>query len=491
MTRAPAEVLAALGSPRLVVVGDLMVDRYLTGVVERISPEAPIQVLRAESESERLGGAASVAADVAALGAQVTLVGVVGDDPAAARLPQLARAMGVTLEAVAEPGRRTTIKTRHLARSQSGAQQVLRVDSETAAPLAPKTESAVIERLRALVVGAQGILVSDYAKGLLTPRVLETLIAHGRKAGIPVVVDPKGDAFARYRGATCITPNRAEARRATGVEIPDAAAAEEAAARLLKDTGVDFVLVTLDRDGMYLKAGAARGVHIPTTPREVFDVTGAGDMVLAVLAMGLASGATPLESATLANVAAGLEVEHVGVVPITRSEIAARLASEGRGGSKEVVRADLPALLRRERAAKRRIVFTNGCFDVLHAGHVRYLTAARAEGDVLIVGLNSDGSVRRMQKPGPPRPVNAQADRIEVLSALSMVDHVVVFDEDTPEALIREVQPDVLVKGADWADKGVVGRDLVEARGGKVVLVPLLEGRSTTRTLERLSGDRA
>jgi D-beta-D-heptose 7-phosphate kinase / D-beta-D-heptose 1-phosphate adenosyltransferase len=484
VTRAPADVLAALDAPRLVVVGDLMIDRYVTGVVERISPEAPIQVLRAESESERLGGAASVAADVAALGARAVLVGVVGADAAAQRLPDLARSMGVELEAVPEAGRRTTIKTRHLARSHAGSQQVLRVDSETAVPLAPAAEQALLARLAAVLPGAQGILVSDYAKGLLTPKVLAALVAHGRQARIPVVVDPKGDRFERYRGATCITPNRSEAHRATGVEIRDAAGAEAAAARLLADTGVAFVLVTLDRDGMYLKAGPAQGVHIATTPREVFDVTGAGDMVLAVLAMGLASGATPLEAATLANVAAGLEVEHVGVVPISRSEIAARLASQGRGGSKQLDRGDVAAMVVRERAAGRRIVFTNGCFDVLHAGHVRFLTAARAHGAVLVVGLNGDASVRRLK--GPERPVNPVSDRVEVLSALAMVDHVVVFDEDTPEALIREVEPDVLAKGADWAEKGVVGRESVEARGGKVVLLPLLEGRSTTRTVERL-----
>jgi D-beta-D-heptose 7-phosphate kinase / D-beta-D-heptose 1-phosphate adenosyltransferase len=486
VTRAPADVLAALDAPRLVVVGDLMLDRYVTGVVERISPEAPIQVLRAESESERLGGAASVAADVAALGARTVLVGVVGADAAAERLPGLARAMGVELAAVPEAGRRTTIKTRHLARSHAGAQQVLRVDAETAVPLGPDAEKALLAKLAAVLPGAQGILVSDYAKGLLTPKLLAALIAHGREARIPVVVDPKGDRFERYRGATCITPNRSEAQRATGVEVRDLAGVETAAARLLQDTGVSFVLVTLDRDGMYLKEGAAKGVHIPTTPREVFDVTGAGDMVLAVLAMGLASGATPLEAATLANVAAGLEVEHIGVVPITRPEIAARLSSEGRGGTKRVDRAAVKALVARERAAHRRIVFTNGCFDVLHAGHVRFLTAARAQGDVLFVGLNGDASVRRLK--GPARPVNGVSDRVEVLSALSMVDHVVEFDEDTPEALIRELEPDVLVKGQDWAAKGVVGREFVEARGGRVVLLPLLEGRSTTSTLERLKG---
>lgn len=484
VTRPPADVLAALQRPRLVVVGDLMVDRYVTGVVERISPEAPIQVLRAEAEDERLGGAASVAADTAALGAVTVLVGVVGDDAAAARVPALAHAAGVTPELVVEHGRRTTLKTRHLARSQAGQQQVLRVDSESATPLSSAAEADLLRLLERVLPGAQGVLVSDYAKGLLTPRVLEALTAFGRRARVPVVVDPKGERFERYRGATCITPNRAEAARASGIAVSDPASAGRAAEALLAGTGVDFVLITLDRDGMLLRERGGPAVHIPTTPREVFDVTGAGDMVLAVLALGLASGATPHESAALANVAAGLEVEHVGVVPIRREEIAARLASQGRGGTKEVSRADLGALVARERARQHSIAFTNGCFDVLHAGHVRYLSAAKAEGDVLIVGLNADASVRRLK--GPSRPVNAAADRLEVLSALSMVDHVVLFEEDTPEALIREIAPDVLVKGADWAAKGVVGRELVEARGGRVVLVPLLEGRSTTGTLAKL-----
>lgn len=485
MTRTPAEVLARLRPARLVVVGDLMVDRYVTGVVERISPEAPIQVLRTEAEDERLGGAASVAADTAALGARTLLVGVVGDDAVAARVPELAKAAGITTEVVVEPGRRTTLKTRHLARSQAGQQQVLRVDHESAAPLSAAAEQALLERLARVLPGAEGVLVSDYAKGLLTPRVLEALFAFGRRAGVPVLVDPKGDHYERYRGATGITPNRSEAARATGIAVPDAAAAGRAAEALLAQTEAGFLLVTLDRDGMLLKERGRPPVHLPTTPREVFDVTGAGDMVLAVLALGLASGATPLEAAGLANVAAGLEVEHVGVVPIRREEIAARLASEGRGGTKEVARADLPALVARARAERRRIVFTNGCFDVLHAGHVRYLTAAKAEGDLLIVGLNDDASVRRLK--GPTRPVNGADDRAEVLSALRMVDAVVRFAEDTPLALIEAIQPDVLVKGADWAERGVVGREVVEARGGRVVLVPLLEGRSTTATLARLA----
>jgi D-beta-D-heptose 7-phosphate kinase/D-beta-D-heptose 1-phosphate adenosyltransferase len=484
MSRSPAEVLAALDAPRLVVLGDLMVDRYVQGVVERVSPEAPIPVLRAERETERLGGAASVAADVAVLGAATTLIGVVGDDALAARVPVLAHALGIHLAAAAEPGRRTSLKTRHLAQRHAGSQQVLRVDSESTTPIRPATEEVVLAHVAAAMHGAQGLLLSDYAKGLLTPRVLEAAFALGRRAGVPVLVDPKGERYERYRGATCITPNRAEAARATGVALHDLAGAEQAAERLLGQTGCPFVLITLDRDGMYLKEQGRPGTHIPTTPREVFDVTGAGDMVLAVLAMGLASGASALEAAALANVAAGLEVEHVGVVPITRAEISARLARGGQGGSKRVARAEVAALAERERAAGRRVVFTNGCFDVLHAGHVRFLAAARDEGDLLVVGLNSDASVRRLK--GERRPVNGVEDRVEVLSGLSSVDVVVVFEEDTPAALIADVLPDVLVKGQDWAEKGVVGSEVVQARGGRVVLLPLLPGRSTTATIERM-----
>lgn len=486
MTRSAAEVLASLARPRLIVVGDVMVDRYVQGVVTRVSPEAPIPVLRADGTSERLGGAASVAADVAALGATAVLVGVVGDDALAASVPALAAAVGVELSTVAEPGRLTTLKTRHLAARHASSQQVLRVDTETSGPIAPATEQAVLAAFARALQGAQGVLLSDYAKGLLTPRVLEGVLEAARARGLPVLVDPKGERYERYRGATCITPNRGEAAQATGLEVRDLPGAERAAERLLAQAGCPFVLVTLDRDGMYLKERGHPGVHIPTTPREVFDVTGAGDMVLAVLAVALCSGATPLEAATLANVAAGLEVEHVGVVPLTRSEIAARLAAEGQGGSKLLTREDAVAVVGRARAAGKRIVFTNGCFDVLHAGHVRYLAAARAEGDLLLVGLNDDASVTRLK--GPGRPVNPQEDRVEVLSALAAVDHVVLFGEDTPEALIRALQPDVLVKGEDWAQKGVVGSDIVEARGGRVLLLPLLAGRSTTATIQKIRG---
>jgi D-beta-D-heptose 7-phosphate kinase/D-beta-D-heptose 1-phosphate adenosyltransferase len=485
VSRAPADVLAALGSPRVVVVGDLILDRYITGLVERISPEAPIQVLAVESDERRLGGAGSVAAALAVLGARPVLVGVVGRDDSGAEVARQARAAGVEIVAVEDPARPTSLKTRHLARSHSIPQQVLRVDREVTSPVAGAVEDAVLAAVARALEGADVALLSDYQKGLLTPRVTAAVVAWGRRTGRPVVVDPKGEDFERYRGATGVKPNRPQAARIAGIAVRTPADAARAADVILERFGFDFALVTLDRDGMCLRERSGGTTELRSTPREVFDVTGAGDMVLATLGVALGSGATPAEAAALANVAAGLEVEKVGVVPVTREEIAARLGEHGLVlGSKVVERPKAAALARRLREAGRRIVFTNGCFDVLHAGHVRYLAFAREQGDVLVVGVNGDDSVRRLK--GAGRPVSPAADRGVVLAALAAVDHVVVFHEDDPLALIREVEPDVLVKGEDWREKGVVGREVVEARGGKVVLAPLLEGRSTTATIQRM-----
>jgi D-beta-D-heptose 7-phosphate kinase/D-beta-D-heptose 1-phosphate adenosyltransferase len=485
VTRSLTAALRSLGSPRVVVIGDLMVDRYVAGAVERISPEAPIQVLRVESTEERLGGAASVAAFARVLGARTTAVGAVGEDEAAGRLATLARDAGIELLAVPVAGRRTAVKTRHLAHGHSGPQQVLRVDEESVAPVEGEAGARLLARALEAVARADAVLLSDYAKGALTPSLLRAVIDAARAARVPVIVDPKGDRYERYRGATCVTPNRAEARQATGVVVRDAASAAEAASRLVRELDLDFALITLDRDGMWLQVAGAPGEALPTTPREVYDVTGAGDIVVATLGIALASGALPTEAAQLANVAAGLEVERIGVVPVTREEIAARLAQGPEAAEGKLVpRAEVAAVVARHRAAGRRVVFTNGCFDVLHAGHVRYLAAARALGDVLVVGLNADGSVRRLK--GEGRPVNPEEDRVAVLSALASVDHVVVFEEDRAVRIVAEVAPDVLVKGEDWREKGVDGRESVEARGGRVVLLPLLQGRSTTETLRRL-----
>jgi D-beta-D-heptose 7-phosphate kinase/D-beta-D-heptose 1-phosphate adenosyltransferase len=485
VSRTPAEVLRAVGSPRVVVVGDLLVDRYVTGRVDRLSPEAPVPVLAVESDERRLGGAGSVAHDLAVLGARATLVGVLGEDAEAETFRAAARGAGIALEAVVDGARPTSLKTRHLAHTHSTPQQVLRVDREVTRDVEGAVERSLLAALDRALAGADAALVSDYRKGLLTPAVLARVAAWSKRTGKPSVVDPKREDLEAYAGATGIKPNRAQAARVAGHAIETEADARRAAESILERFGFDFVLVTLDRDGMALATRGGGFASLRTAPREVFDVTGAGDMVLAVLGLVLGSNGTPAEAAALANVAAGLEVEKVGVVPIPREEIAARLAGDG-GVPADRKLVDRPAaagLARRLREAGRRIVFTNGCFDVLHAGHVRYLEAARALGDVLIVGLNADDSVTRLK--GAGRPVNAVADRAAVLCGLASVDHVVVFHEDDPLALVREVLPDVLAKGADWKDKGVVGRDVVEARGGRVELIPLLEGRSTSATLAR------
>lgn len=487
MSASLSQVLGRLGSPRFLVVGDLLLDRYLTGAVDRISPEAPIQVLRVESSDERFGGAGAVAHNLTVLGGRTRLLGVVGSDRAAERMHALAHECGFELEAVPDPARRTSVKTRHLAHSHTFNQQVLRVDEESTEPLAGTTELAVLERARGQLGDVDCVLLSDYGKGVVTERVAQGIITAAREVGIPVLVDSKRADLGRFRGATAITPNRPETARATGIEIHALEAAERAATKLIDAVELDFALITLDKEGMYLKerAGSAAGVHLPITPREVFDVTGAGDMVVSVLAFGIASGVRPYDSAALANVAAGLAVERVGAVPITREEIQARLVHEGRSSSaKRIDATELEALGERLRAAKRRIVFTNGCFDILHAGHVRYLSEAKRLGDVLVVGVNSDDSVERLK--GPERPLNGLEDRLEVLCGLAVVDHVVSFADDVPVPLVEALRPDVLVKGADYRDKVVEGRDIVEAYGGKVVLVDLLEGRSTTGLVEKI-----
>ena len=483
--RSIARILHGLGAPRVLVIGDVVLDRYVVGRVERISPEAPIQVLHVESTTERLGGAAFAAQAAAALGARVTLFGVVGDDDAASRMRDLAGQSDIDLVLVAESGRATTVKTRHIAHSHIMAQQVLRVDDETLRPLDDTTEAVLRDALRERLAESDAVLVNDYGKGTLTAELLQDLIADARDASVPVIVDPhKERDFTRYRGATGVTPNRPETARATGLPVDDVEEARTAGRKLLDDLDLQFALITLDRDGMLLQGRDADGLHIATTPREVFDVTGAGDTVLSAFGVALASGASPSEAATLANVAAGLQVEHMGVWPVSAEEIAARLHATGQDPvAKRLQFSDLEALGERLRARGKRIVFTNGCFDLLHAGHVAYLTEAKAQGDVLVVGLNDDDSVRGLK--GPDRPLNTLADRAMILAGLAAVDYVVPFAEDTPIRLVESLLPDVLVKGMDWKDKGVVGRDVVEAHGGRVVLVDLLEGRSTTDLVRR------
>ncbi len=483
MTADLLRAIEELPQPAVLVVGDPILDRYVSGTVERISPEAPIQVLRHDREHESLGGMTAVAANLARLGARVRLAGLLGDDAEGERLRSLLRDAGIPDDGlVAEAGRPTTVKTRYVAASQHARQQILRVDREERGAGGAEAERALLGAVRAALADADVMVLSDYGKGTLAR--CAGMIEAARHAGVKVIVDPKGKDFARYRGATAITPNRSEAGAATGRAILTAADAAAAARDILERLDLETVFVTLDRDGIFVLERGAEGAAIRTDPREVYDVTGAGDNVIAVLAYCFAGGLSPVTAAFLANVAGGIAVERFGVVTVGWDEIAARIAAGSGGHAKLVDTALLERLLDSARSGGRKIVFTNGCFDVLHAGHVDLLRQARAFGDLLVVGLNDDASVRRLK--GAGRPVNALPARAAVLGGLASVDYVVAFAEDTPKEIIERVRPDVLVKGEDWRDKGVVGREFVEAHGGRVELVRLVEGFSTTDTIRKL-----
>jgi D-beta-D-heptose 7-phosphate kinase/D-beta-D-heptose 1-phosphate adenosyltransferase len=457
-----------------------MLDEYVEGEVGRISPEAPVPVVRVRNESQRLGGAANVANSLAALGARVSLAGAIGEDSCGHALLALCQANGIGTEGVRTAGGRPT--TRKL-RVMSQRHQLVRMDWESTAIL---EDSIALDGVRGLGAGSApvAIVISDYAKGFLTPRVLQSLIAEGRERGVPVIVDPKRPDYAAYRGATVLTPNLREFREAVGdaqlPPNPDALA--RAAEPLLASTGIGAFVITLGELGMVVVRAGEPPAWFPAIRREVFDVTGAGDAVVTVLALSLAAGADLLSAARLANVAGSIAVSKVGAAVIRPDEL---LRAVTPASAEKVHELDsLGHQLDWWRTEGRRIVFTNGCFDVLHVGHLSLLRQAAAQGDVLVVGINSDASVGRLK--GPERPLMPQAERAALLAGLDCVNAVAVFDEDTPLEMIRFVRPDVLVKGADYRIDQVVGRDLVEAAGGKVVLVPLVPDRSTSGIVARM-----
>jgi len=487
------DLVQRLGQPRVLVVGDLMLDRYVWGDAARISQEAPVLLLQADRREERLGGASSVATLLRALGARVSLAGVLGPDADGDRVRGMLVDLGVDAEAVlTDPDRPSTVKERYVGRAQARhPQQILRVDYEVRVALSAGMEANLLRAVKEQLGRADVVLVSDYDKGVCTPALLAGLIAAARAHGTRVLADPlRGGDYRKYHGCAAITPNRLEAGLATGRTLYDTTTALEAAAELRERLDLEAAIVTLDKEGMALAHADGRREVFPTRPRQVYDITGAGDMVLAVLGMALAAGADYGPAIRLANVAGGLEVEKIGVATVTRDEIlhdilhaAARPGHEtGLGKARD--RAALLAELARQRAVGRRVAFTNGCFDVLHAGHVQYLHEARAQADLLVVGLNDDASVRALK--GSDRPLNPVEARALVLAALEAVDYVTVFGEATPLALIEAVRPDVLVKGADYRRADVVGGDLVESYGGRVHLASLRHGFSTTALLRRL-----
>ena len=478
-----------MGHPRILVVGDLILDRYVWGDAERISQEAPVPLLRADRREHRLGGASSVATMLQALGAEVTLASGVGVDTEAALVRRLLADHAIDDHLVVDlPDRPTTLKERYIGRAQDRhPQQMMRVDYEVRDPIPIDVEKALRDRLRQAVKSADVVLISDYDKGVCTPGLLRALIDDCRKNDVRVIADPiRGRNYARYQGVHCMTPNRLEAQLATGLTIAHPNDALDVGRTLVEQLGMEAALVTLDRDGMALVRSDGRSEIVPTRPRQVYDITGAGDMVLSVVGLCLAAGADYDEAAALGNVAGGLEVEKIGVALLSREEILRDLFNHHQPErSKRPALPELRAEIQRRQRAGQKVVFTNGCFDILHVGHARLLRQAAALGDFLVVGLNSDGSVRRLK--GDSRPINGEEARAELLGSLGCVDAVSIFGEDTPLELIRAILPDILVKGGDYRPEEVVGRDEVEANGGELVLIPLVEGHSTTGIAERLA----
>jgi D-beta-D-heptose 7-phosphate kinase/D-beta-D-heptose 1-phosphate adenosyltransferase len=476
-----------LGTPKVLLVGDFILDSYVYGDAERISPEAPVAVLKVVDRQFRCGGAGSVAADIAALGGKPLCVGVVGRDENADRLRAMLAEVGADVTALlAVDGRPTTSKQRLIGLAQHRhRQQLLRIDEESDALLDAGVYDRLLEAYRQYLGQADIVCLQDYRKGVLTEDLCLKMIRMAKERGKRVLVDPPlGQDFGKFAGACLITPNRKEAGMAAGFAVETLQDAARAAGILAERLQLEAAVITLDKEGAWLKT-ADRSEHVPTIARMVYDVTGAGDMVLAMLAMAIAAGCDFTTAVQLANLAGGLEVEKFGTATVSVDEIVNEILSRSRGQLGKIREAGALANdLKYHRQQKHRIVFTNGCFDVLHPGHIQYLGFCKAQGDVVVLGLNSDASVRQIK--GPTRPINNQHDRAAVLAGLESVDFIVVFEEPDPLSLIRQVRPDILVKGADWAEKGVVGREFVESYGGKVVLAPLVDGKSSTATIQKI-----
>ena len=500
-----AHILSTIGRPNILLVGDFMLDKYVWGEVKRISQEAPIPVINVTSEEARPGGAGSVANNLAELGAKVYCCGVIGNDDAGKQLREMLNNLGVETDGIVEDcDRPTTVKVRmmgHLQSAGRGVQQLLRIDYEKTDEIKGKIQDEIIDKIKNKAQHIDVILISDMNKGVVSKQIVEAVIKcgsppqggaysaalrEGGKQKIPIIVDPRyGGDYGNYKGATAIAPNRYEAELSTGIKITGIDSLKAAGKKLLKDLSLECVIITVDKDGMFLYNKNGECNLIPTVPKDVYDVSGAGDMVLSVLGFVAGGGNSFEDAAAIANVAAGIEVGKIGAMPISRSEI----LSELMGGpnplySKIKVLDELEKILDKHRESNEKIAFTNGCFDILHVGHVEYLKFSRRAGDVLVVGLNTDASVRAQK--GQSRPFVVEDERARLVSALEDVDYVVLFDEQTPESLIRRVKPDILIKGEDWKEKGVVGREFVESYGGKVLLAPLVKGVSTTDIVSKV-----
>ncbi|MGQ0681329.1 D-glycero-beta-D-manno-heptose-7-phosphate kinase [Bradyrhizobium sp.] len=480
----------AFGRQTVLCVGDLMVDEFVYGEVSRISPEAPAPVIAAQRSETNIGGAGNVARNIASLGGRCIFTGLIGEDEVGVKLAvTLAQEPGIESVLVHDNARPTTRKVRFV--SEHFSTHMLRADWELAQPAAGEIEQKLIDAVLPNIARADIVLLSDYAKGVLTARVIRNVIEAAKRLGKRVIVDPKSPNLAIYRGATLLTPNRKEFAEATRSRADSDAGIAEAAGDAIHLADCEAMLVTRSEHGMTLVTREGECIHVPALPVKVRDVSGAGDTVAAALTLALAAGAGWEAALRVANAAAAVAVGKKGTATVTQAELRrkilphASLAAEEKIAPSDVLDAQLAGW----RKQGLRVGFTNGCFDILHPGHVKVLTAARRACDRLVVGLNSDASVRRLK--GDDRPVQDERARAEVLAALEAVDLVVVFDEDTPVRLIEQIRPSVLVKGGDYTREQVVGHDLVEAHGGEVLLVDVLEGHSTTSLVKRAREGRA
>ena len=464
---------------KIAVVGDLMIDHYIWGKCERISPEAPVQVLEVQKESNVLGGAGNVINNLIALESEVFVYTVLGEDENATLTEELLDEAGANSHAVIrQRGRVTTKKSRVIASNQ----QIIRFDDESREDISETSQDALLNKLSETIFSYDAILLSDYGKGVLTSYLTQDIIVLAKAHHKQILIDPKGMDYSKYSGATLLTPNKKEASLATGIELKDKEALKEAGYKLKNELSLDYGIITLSEEGIAIFQDE---MHIiPTVAREVYDVTGAGDTVLAALGVALASGLDIIQACEFANKAAAIVVAKVGSATATLNEIEEYEHSLNKGQAESKIKdfEQIERIARRLKAQGRKIIFTNGCFDILHRGHASYLQKAKEMGDCLIVGLNSDESITRLK--GPSRPVNTLEDRAFLLAALESVDYVVPFTEDTPYELIKRILPDVLVKGADYEGKEVVGSDIA----GEVKLISFVEGKSTSSLIEKISG---
>ena len=491
-------ILSNNSSPNILLIGDFMLDKYVWGEVKRISQEAPIPVLNVTSEEIRPGGAGSVANNLAHLGAKVCCYGVIGKDDEGKRLLDNLNSIGVETDGIVQAlDRPTTVKVRmmgHLQSAGKGIQQLLRIDYEKVDDIEEEVQDEIIKKIENGIQHIDIILISDMNKGVLSRRILETVIKLGKDKKVPVIVDPRlSNDYTIYKGATAITPNRFETKLATGIKITDVNSMKSAGKKLLEESAFEHVIITADKDGIFLYGNDGSSDLIPTVPKDVYDVSGAGDMVLSIFGFVVGCNNSFEIAAMIANIAAGVEVGKIGAVPVSKSEI----LSELMGGANPLytkikVLDELEQILNKHRESNERIVFTNGCFDILHIGHIEYLKFSKQQGDVLVIGLNTDRSVREQK--GEQRPFVSEDERARLISALEDVNYVILFDELTPDKLIKKLRPDILIKGEDWKEKGVVGREFVESYGGKVILAPFVKDASTTdivtRIIERNSNPR-